>query len=47
MRDYIDSHREASPLKQAEDAIILDNTEITEKEQFIKALKFVENTLTQ
>src|SRR5215475_1577484 len=26
MRDYIDSHREVSPLKQAKDAILLDNT---------------------
>lgn len=25
-RDYIDSHREASPLTQAEDAIVLDNS---------------------
>ncbi|MDD2480871.1 MAG: (d)CMP kinase [Lutispora sp.] len=25
-RDYIDSHREASPLKQAEDAILIDTT---------------------
>jgi cytidylate kinase len=40
MRDYIDSHREVSPLRQAEDAILLDNTNITEKEQFQKALKW-------
>lgn len=40
MRDYIDSHREVSPLRQAEDAVILDNTEISEKEQFQKALKW-------
>jgi cytidylate kinase len=39
MRDYIDSHREVSPLRQAEDAILLDNTNLTEKEQFQKALK--------
>ena len=41
MRDYIDSHREVSPLKQADDAIVLDNTNLTEKEQFQKALKLV------
>lgn len=38
MRDYIDSHREVSPLKQAKDAMVLDNTNLTEKEQFNKAL---------
>jgi cytidylate kinase len=34
MRDYIDSNREISPLRQASDAIILDNTSLTEEEQF-------------
>lgn len=38
MRDYIDSHREVSPLKKADDAIIIDNTNLTEKEQFNKVL---------
>ena len=38
MRDYIDSHREVSPLIKANDAIIIDNTELTTAEQFIKAL---------
>lgn len=38
MRDYIDSHREVSPLRKAKDAIELDNTNLTEKEQFNKAL---------
>jgi cytidylate kinase len=38
MRDYIDSNREVSPLKQAKDAEVLDNTHITEKEQFQRAL---------
>lgn len=45
MRDYIDSHREASPLKQAEDAILLDNTNLTEKEQFHKALKWAQQKI--
>lgn len=39
MRDYIDSHREVSPLTKAEDAFVLDNTNITEKEQLDIALK--------
>ncbi|RYY99993.1 MAG: (d)CMP kinase [Chitinophagaceae bacterium] len=42
MRDYIDSHREVSPLRQAEDAIVLDNTNLTETEQFKKALAMVQ-----
>ena len=32
-RDYIDSHREVSPLTQAEDAIVLDNSNMTMKDQ--------------
>ena len=28
-RDYIDTHREASPLKKADDAIVLDNSNIS------------------
>lgn len=38
MRDYIDSHREVSPLKKAKDAVVLDNTDLTEKEQLNMAL---------
>lgn len=39
-RDYIDSHREVSPLRQAEDAILLDNTSVSISEQlhFVKDL---------
>jgi len=32
-RDYIDSHREESPLRQAEDALLLDNSDMTIPEQ--------------
>ena len=32
-RDYIDSHREVSPLRQADDAILLDNSNMTREEQ--------------
>jgi cytidylate kinase len=32
-RDYIDSHREESPLRQAEDALLLDNSDMTIEEQ--------------
>ena len=32
-RDYIDSHREVSPLRKADDAIELDNSDMTIEEQ--------------
>ena len=32
-RDYIDSHREVSPLRQAPDALLLDNSNMTIDEQ--------------
>ena len=32
-RDYIDSHREASPLSKADDAIVLDNSNMTMEDQ--------------
>ena len=32
-RDYIDTHREISPLRQAPDAIVLDNSQMTIDEQ--------------
>lgn len=32
-RDYIDSHREVSPLRQAEDALVLDNSDLTRQQQ--------------
>ena len=34
-RDYIDSHREVSPLSQAEDAIVLDNSHMTIDDQVV------------
>ena len=32
-RDYIDSTREESPLRQADDALVLDNSHMTLEEQ--------------
>ena len=40
-RDYIDSHREDSPLKQAKDAIAFDNSDMGLKEQFERILNLV------
>ena len=45
MRDYIDSHREVSPLRQADDAIVLDNSDLTREEQLAKALKLVDERI--
>jgi CMP/dCMP kinase len=47
MRDYIDSHREVSPLKKADDAILLDNTNLTEKEQLEKAMEWAKEHIEQ
>lgn len=45
MRDYIDSNREISPLRQADDAIVLDNTNLSIKQQLATALKLVHERL--
>lgn len=44
-RDYIDSTRETSPLKKADDAIVLDNSSMTREEQLEWAIKRVEERL--
>jgi len=41
MRDYIDSNREVSPLRKADDAVVLDNTNLTMEEQLAFALELV------
>ena len=41
-RDYIDSHREMNPLRQAEDAVVLDNSNLTIDEQNQLLLKMFE-----
>jgi len=43
MRDYIDSNREISPLRKADDAVVLDNTNLSMEQQ----LKFAENILKE
>jgi cytidylate kinase len=45
MRDYIDSHREVSPLRQAEDAIVLDNSHLTMKQQLDLALNWAKERI--
>ena len=45
MRDYTDSHRDVSPLRMADDAVLLDNSELTMEEQLDFALKLVAKRL--
>lgn len=46
-RDYIDSHREVSPLRKADDAIELDNSNLTIDEQQEWLLRQVDKVLQQ
>lgn len=45
MRDYIDSNREESPLRQAEDALLVDNTNLTAKETEQKVMRLVKKII--
>jgi len=44
-RDYIDSHRENSPLRKADDAIELDNSNLSLKNQFTQIMDLVNSKL--
>lgn len=46
-RDYIDSHRKDSPLVKAENAIEIDNSNMTKDDQFHIILNLVEQTLKE
>lgn len=46
-RDRIDSTREDSPLTKADDAVILDNSDITREEQLNMALKWANEKINQ
>ena len=46
-RDFIDSHREHSPLQKAEGAIEIDNSQLTLEEQFQKVLNLAQQTINQ
>lgn len=45
-RDYIDSHRETSPLRQAQDAFVLDNTHMTLHEELVWMLGLLQGKFT-
>lgn len=40
-RDYLDENRDVSPLKKADDAIVLDNTNINQEQQFENAMSLI------
>ena len=44
-RDYIDTHREDSPLIMADDAIEIDNSHLDRKDQFDLVLELVNDTI--
>lgn len=45
MRDYIDSNREISPLRKADDAIVLDNSNLTMAQQLKIALQWAKEKI--
>ena len=45
MRDYIDSNREESPLRKADDAILVDNTNLTARETIHKVHQLVKKVM--
>lgn len=44
-RDFMDSNRAISPLRKAEDAVVLDNSHLTPDEQLTLALKWAEEII--
>jgi cytidylate kinase len=47
MRDYLDSNREFSPLRKADDAIVLDNSNLTREEQLNIALGWAKQKMEE
>jgi cytidylate kinase len=45
-RDHIDSTRSDSPLRQAEDAVLIDNTNLTEEEQLAMTIALAKQRMT-
>ncbi len=44
-RDHLDSTREESPLIQTKDAVVIDNSDLTQDQQLEKALELVKNRI--
>ncbi len=47
LRDYIDANREESPLRKADDARVLDNSNLTEEEQLKIALQWSQEAIAE
>ena len=47
MRDHNDTTREESPLIQAEDAVVIDNTNLTKRDQLYMILALAEQRINQ
>jgi cytidylate kinase len=45
-RDHMDSNREVSPLRKADDAVILDNSLMTPEEQLDLALQWANEKIS-
>ena len=46
-RDYIDTHREISPLKKADDALVFDNSDMGLEDQFSRILDFANRVISK
>ena len=46
-RDYLDTHREVAPLRQAEDAVVLDNSHLTIAQQDAQLLQYFHQALAK
>ncbi len=44
-RDYNDSHRETAPLKQAEDAVLVDTTELTLEQSAARIIEIIKESV--
>jgi CMP/dCMP kinase len=47
MRDYIDSNREVSPLRKADDAVVLDNSDLSFEQFLDKAYKLAKDIIKE
>lgn len=46
-RDYRDTHRMVSPLRQAQDAVVIDNSDMTKEEQMRKIISVFEEKIRE
>ena len=46
-RDRIDSERAVAPLKQAEDAVVIDNSNLTMEEQYVFMLNLAKKRMEE